>query len=96
MVRPGIRNEVEVKERHLPSQRTRYRGRESTCSIVALCYEVFLCFTLPPVPLSISVTRNEVVRRISGRRSLELLKMREADNPLSISRKWCSPSWIAC
>ena len=42
MVRPGIRNEVEVKERHLPSQRTRYRGRESTCSIVALCYEVIL------------------------------------------------------
>ena len=42
VVRPGIRNEVEVKERHLPSQRTRYWGRESTCSIVALFYEVFL------------------------------------------------------
>jgi hypothetical protein len=42
VARPGIRNEVEVQECHLPPQRTRYRGRESTWSIVALFYEVFL------------------------------------------------------
>ena len=48
----------------------------------AILRRVISCFTLLPVPLGISVsTRNEVVRRISGKRSLELLKTREADNP---------------
>ena len=43
MVRPGIRNEIEGKERMLTSQRTRYRGRESTCSVVVLfCEEMIL------------------------------------------------------
>jgi len=42
MVQPGIRNEVE--EHILASQRTRYQGRESTCSVMGPFCEVFPLF----------------------------------------------------
>ena len=61
MVRPGIRNEVE--EPILTSQRTRYRGRESTCSVLGLfCEELILlhsfvsdgvCSLTPTQPLDV-------------------------------------------